>query len=115
LAIREIDQIASDSQITSLAQSSKNNHLTAQITLHAYDRVRDTSRSIHTPSIGKSDRTKTYQNTMVIFTSLIIRLFQLVFSAGTVFFSHNKSAITVFLLVFSAKRMGPMWSDHPRL
>ena len=39
--------------------------------------------------------------------SLIIRLFQLVFSAGTVFFSHNKSAGTVFQLVFSAKWTGP--------
>ena len=39
-----------------------------------------------------------------MFASLIIRLFQLVFSAGTVFFSHNKSVGTVFRLVFSAKR-----------
>jgi len=39
-----------------------------------------------------------------MFASLIIRLFQLVFSAGIVFFSHNKSAGTVFRLVFSAKR-----------
>ena len=29
------------------------------------------------------------------------------FSVGTVFFSHNKSAGTVFRLVFSAKRTGP--------
>ena len=35
---------------------------------------------------------------------IIIRLFQLIFSAGTVFLSHNKSAETVFQLVFSAKR-----------
>ena len=44
----------------------------------------------------------------VLFASLIIRLFQLVFSVGTVFFSHNKSAGTMFRLVFSAKRMGPL-------
>jgi hypothetical protein len=33
---------------------------------------------------------------MSLFTRLIIRLFQLVFSAKTVFFSHNKSANSVF-------------------
>ena len=44
---------------------------------------------------------------MAMFASLIIRLFQLVFLAGIVFFSHNKSAGTVFRFVFSAKRMGP--------
>ena len=38
--------------------------------------------------------------------SLIIHLFQLVFSIETVFFSRNKSAVTVFRLIFSAKRMG---------
>ena len=42
-----------------------------------------------------------------LFASLIIRLFQLVFSVGTVFFSHNKSAETVFWLIFSAKRTEP--------
>jgi len=42
-----------------------------------------------------------------LFASLIIRTFQLLFSAGTEFFSHNKSARTVFWLVFSAKRTGP--------
>jgi hypothetical protein len=31
-----------------------------------------------------------------LFIRLIIRTFQLVFSAGTVFFSHNKSANSVF-------------------
>jgi hypothetical protein len=33
---------------------------------------------------------------IALFIRLIIRLFQLVFSAGTVFFSHNKSANSVF-------------------
>ena len=42
--------------------------------------------------------------TEALFASLIIRIFQLVFSAGIVFFSHSKSAGTVFRLVFSAKR-----------
>jgi len=39
-----------------------------------------------------------------LFTCLIIRIFQLVFSVGTVFSSHNKSIGTVFQLIFSAKR-----------
>ena len=42
-----------------------------------------------------------------MFASLIIRLFQLVFSDGTVFFSHNKSAGTVFRLIFLVKRTEP--------
>jgi len=37
---------------------------------------------------------------MALFACLIIRTFQLIFSAGTVFFSHNKSAGTVFRLIF---------------
>ena len=41
-----------------------------------------------------------------MFACLIIRTFQLVFSVGTIFFSHNKSAGTMFRLVFSAKRTG---------
>ena len=43
-----------------------------------------------------------------MFASIVICLFQLVFSAETIFFSHNKSVGTVFRLVFSAKRTGPM-------
>ena len=43
----------------------------------------------------------------ILFAYLIIHLFHLVFSVGTVFFSHNKSAGTVFRLVFSAKRTEP--------
>jgi len=50
-----------------------------------------------------------------LFASLIIRLFQLIFSTGTVFFSHNKSAETAFWLVFSAKRTGPMLENVERL
>jgi len=45
---------------------------------------------------------------VALFASFIIRLFQFVFSAGTVFFSHNKSAGTIFQVVFSAKRTGPV-------
>ena len=47
--------------------------------------------------------------TSALFVSLIIRTFQPVFSAGTVFFSHNKSAGTVFRHVFSAKRTEPSY------
>ena len=50
---------------------------------------------------------------MVLFAYLIIHLFRLVFSVGTVFFSHNKSAETVFRLVFSAKRMRPINAKGP--
>ena len=35
-------------------------------------------------------------------------LFQFVFSVETVFFSHNKSAGTIFQFIFSAKQTGPM-------
>ena len=47
-------------------------------------------------------------HTKIMFASLIIRTFQLLFSARTVFFSHNKSIGTVFQLVFSAKRTEPL-------
>ena len=38
---------------------------------------------------------------IALFACLIIRTFQLVFSARTVLFSHNKSAGTVFQLFFN--------------
>ena len=41
-----------------------------------------------------------------MFACLIIRTFQLVFSVGTVFFSHNKLAGIAFRLIFSGKRTG---------
>ena len=46
---------------------------------------------------------------MALFASLIIHLFQFVFSVGTMLFSHNESAGTVFRLVFSAKRTEPKY------
>ena len=48
-----------------------------------------------------------FSSGLALFACLIIRTFQLVFSAGTVFFSHDKSGGTVFQLVCSAKRTGP--------
>jgi hypothetical protein len=42
-----------------------------------------------------------------LFIRLIIRLFQLVFSAGTVFFSHNKSVNSVFQPTYQYSRTGP--------
>jgi hypothetical protein len=46
--------------------------------------------------------------TLSLFIRLIIRLFQLVFSAGTVFFSHNKSANSVFQPAYQPNRTGPL-------
>ena len=48
---------------------------------------------------------------MALFAFLIIRTFQLIFSAETVFFSHNRSAEIMFRLVFSAKRTGPIFCN----
>jgi hypothetical protein len=42
-----------------------------------------------------------------LFIRLIIRTFQLVFSAGTMFFSHNKSANSVFQPTYQHSRTGP--------
>jgi hypothetical protein len=42
----------------------------------------------------------------VPFACLIIRIFQFIFSVGTAFFSHNKSANSTFSHDFSAKRTG---------
>jgi hypothetical protein len=42
-----------------------------------------------------------------LFTCLIIRLFQLVFSVGTVFFSHNKSTNSVFQPAYQPNQTGP--------
>jgi hypothetical protein len=46
--------------------------------------------------------------TMALFIRLIIRLFQLVFSAVIVFFSHNKSANSVFQPAYQHSRTAPM-------
>jgi hypothetical protein len=45
---------------------------------------------------------------MVLFIWLIIRLIQLVFSAGTIFFSLKKSANSVFQPAYNFSRTGPM-------
>jgi hypothetical protein len=50
----------------------------------------------------------TISHTVILFACLIIHTFQLVFSARTVFFSHNKSANSTFSHDFSAKRTGSM-------
>jgi hypothetical protein len=46
-------------------------------------------------------------STSALFIRLIIRLFQLVFLAGTVFFSHNKSANSVFQPAYQHSRTAP--------
>jgi hypothetical protein len=45
--------------------------------------------------------------TKALFIRLIIRLFQLVFSAETVFFSHNKSTNNVFQPAYQHSRTAP--------
>jgi hypothetical protein len=45
---------------------------------------------------------------MALFIWLIIRLIQLVFSAGIVFFSHKKSANSVFQPAYNSSRTGPI-------
>jgi hypothetical protein len=49
---------------------------------------------------------------MALFIWLIIRLFRLVFSAGTVFFSHKKSANSVFQPAYNSSRTAPMSLQH---
>jgi hypothetical protein len=44
---------------------------------------------------------------MALFTWLIIRLIRLVFSVGIVFFSHKKSATSVFQPAYISSRTGP--------
>jgi hypothetical protein len=46
-----------------------------------------------------------------MFIRLIIRLFQLIFSVETVFFSHNKSANRVFQSAYQHSRMGPYMQE----
>jgi hypothetical protein len=43
---------------------------------------------------------------LALFIWLIIRLIQLVFSAGTVFFSHKKSVNSVFQSAYNSSRTG---------
>jgi hypothetical protein len=45
---------------------------------------------------------------LALFIWLIIRLIQLVFSAGTVFFSHKKSVNSVFQPAYNSSRTAPL-------
>jgi hypothetical protein len=45
---------------------------------------------------------------LALFIWLIIRLIQLVFSAGIVFFSHKKSANSIFQPTYNSSRTGPL-------
>jgi hypothetical protein len=56
---------------------------------------------------GQSSESKG-REPVALFIRLIIRTFQLDFLAGTVFFSHNKSAISVFQPAYQHSRTGPM-------
>jgi hypothetical protein len=53
--------------------------------------------------------------TMALFIWLIIRLIQLVFSVGTVFFSHKKSVNSVFQPAYNSSRTGPILDQIPIL
>jgi hypothetical protein len=46
---------------------------------------------------------------MALFIRLIILLFQLIFLAETVFFSHNKSANNIFQPAYQHGRTGPIF------
>jgi hypothetical protein len=48
-----------------------------------------------------------FRTMSVLFIWLIIHLIRLVFSAGTVFFSHKKSANGVFQPAYNSSRTGP--------
>jgi hypothetical protein len=48
-----------------------------------------------------------WKKSLALFIWLIIRLIQLVFSAGTVFFSHKKSANSVFQPAYNSSRTAP--------
>jgi hypothetical protein len=47
---------------------------------------------------------------MALFIWLIIRLIQLVFLTGTVFFSHKKSANSIFQPAYNSSRTEPIFS-----
>jgi hypothetical protein len=49
-----------------------------------------------------------FKRTVALFIRLIIYLFQLVFLAVIVFFSHNKSANSVFQPAYQHSRMAPV-------
>jgi hypothetical protein len=56
---------------------------------------------------------------LALFIRLIICTFQLVFSVGTVFFSHNKSANSIFQPAYQRSRTGslplePAYQSHPK-
>jgi hypothetical protein len=62
------------------------------------------------PTKGKKLNVKKTKKThsMALFIRLIIRLFQLIFSVGIVFFSRNKSANSIFEPAYQHSRTGPM-------
>jgi hypothetical protein len=52
---------------------------------------------------------------MALFIRITIRLFRLVFSAETAFFSHNKSVNNIFQPAYQPNRMTPMWLDQRKI
>ena len=57
--------------------------------------------------MGKGKGNEKGKEIRALFVFLIIHIFQLVFSVGTIFFSHNKSAETVFSASFFNEANGP--------
>jgi hypothetical protein len=53
--------------------------------------------------------------TAALFIRLIIRTFQLVFLAETVFFSHNKSANSIFQSAYQHSRTEPAWACFSKI
>jgi IS4 transposase len=50
-----------------------------------------------------------FLSSLALFIWLIIRLIQLVFSAGTIFFSHEKSVNSVFQPAYNSSRTAPLY------
>jgi hypothetical protein len=53
-----------------------------------------------------------FKQILALFIRLIIRLFQLIFLIGTVFFSHNKSANSVFQPAYQHSRTTPVHNGN---
>jgi hypothetical protein len=64
--------------------------------------------------VWKRERKERPREIDVLFNRLIIRTFQLVFSAETVFFSHDQSANCVFQPAYQHDPTGQSWTAEQR-
>ena len=109
--------------LTNVVMSQLNSYVFHLAVRHHYGRFQNNARRwcLHRRKTRRNNTTRSLSTTFVCFAiisdarfaSLIIRIFQLVFSVGTVFSSHNKSIGTMFRLVFSAKRTRPEYMTVP--